>query len=55
MSKWDKEYCKLLREIVTNGTRTQNRTGVDSIKIPSWSFTLDLAEEFPILLSLIHI
>lgn len=49
MSKWDKEYCALLREIVTNGTKTHNRTGIDSIKIPSWSFTLDLSEEFPIL------
>ncbi len=49
MSKWDKEYCALLREIVTNGTKTHNRTGIDSIKIPSWSFTLDLSGEFPIL------
>lgn len=49
MSKWDKEYCRLLKEISENGTQVENRTGIDSVKLPSWHFRLDLGEEFPIL------
>ncbi len=49
MSVWDREYCKLLNEIVENGTEVENRTGINSIKIPAWHFSLDLGEEFPIL------
>ena len=49
MAKWDIEYLKLCKKILQEGTRVQNRTGTDSIKIPSYNFHFDLEEEFPIL------
>ena len=49
MSKWDDEYLTLCDKILRDGIRTVNRTGTDSIKLPSYSFTFDLADEFPIL------
>lgn len=49
MSKWDKEYINLCKEILEKGTRVENRTGIDTIKIPFKSFEFDLEEEFPIL------
>lgn len=49
MSKWDKEYINLCKEILEKGTRVKNRTGIDTIKIPFKSFEFDLSEEFPIL------
>ncbi len=49
MSRFDDIYCGLLREITENGREVENRTGVNSIKIPSFHFHLDLGEEFPIL------
>ena len=49
MSKWDDEYIALCDKILRQGTRTVNRTGTDSIKLPAYSFTFDLADEFPIL------
>lgn len=49
MSVWDKKYCELCKNILSNGVEVRNRTGINSIKIPSWHFTLDLEKEFPIL------
>ena len=49
MAKWDEAYLGLCRRILTEGTRAVNRTGVDTIKVPSHSFHFDLSEEFPIL------
>lgn len=49
MSKWDEIYCNLCRRILDEGVQVHNRTGVDTIKVPSASFQLDLSEEFPIL------
>lgn len=49
MSNWDKEYLKLCRKILKEGTEVQNRTGINSIKVPSHHFHFDLEEEFPIL------
>lgn len=49
MSKWDREYIKLCKEILENGTEVENRTGINSVKIPAWHFSLDLSEEFPVL------
>lgn len=45
---WDKIYVDLCKEILKDGTKTNNRTGVDTIKLPYKSFELDL-KEFPIL------
>ncbi len=49
MAKWDKVYNDLLEEILEKGTRVENRTGIDTIKLPFKSFEFDLSEEFPIL------
>lgn len=49
MSVWDKKYCELCKNILDNGIEVPNRTGTNTIKIPSWHFSLDLSEEFPIL------
>ena len=49
MSKWDKEYIKLCKLILEKGTRVENRTGIDTIKIPSYYLHFNLQEEFPCL------
>ena len=49
MSKFDKEYLKLCKKILTEGVEVQNRTGINTIKIPSYNFHFDLSDEFPML------
>ncbi|HPE14889.1 MAG TPA: thymidylate synthase [Bacilli bacterium] len=49
MAKWDKEYLKLCQKILDEGVEVENRTGTNTIKIPSYSFTFNLEEEFPVL------
>ena len=49
MSYFDDVYCGLCKNILENGVRVHNRTGIDTIKIPSAHFHLDLSKEFPIL------
>lgn len=49
MSAWDKIYCQLCENILTNGVQVSNRTGIDTIKLPSAHFQLNVGEEFPIL------
>ena len=49
MTKWDKEYIKLCSKILDEGVRVQNRTGIDTIKIPSYHLHFDLSEEFILL------
>jgi thymidylate synthase len=49
MTNWDKIYCELLEEILKDGVRTENRTGIDTIKIPYKTFELDTKKEFPLL------
>ena len=49
MTKWDKDYLELCKKILTNGTEVENRTGINTIKVPSHHFHFDLSEEFPIL------
>ncbi len=49
MAKWDKEYIALCKKIIDSGVQVQNRTGVDTIKIPYYGFSFDLSEEFPVL------
>ena len=51
MTKFDKEYLKLVKKILEEGIEVENRTGVNTIKIPSYNFEFDLKEEFPILQS----
>lgn len=49
MSAWDKIYCQLCENILANGVQVANRTGIDTIKLPSAHFQLNVGEEFPIL------
>ena len=49
MTKWDDKYIELCKEILDKGIEVENRTGINSIKIPSWHFKFDLGEEYPIL------
>lgn len=49
MAKWDKEYLKLCKKILEEGIEVENRTGINTIKIPSYHFEFDLSEEFPFL------
>ena len=51
MSKFDNEYIDLCKKILNEGVEVQNRTGVNSLKIPTYSFEFDLSKEFPILQS----
>lgn len=51
MTKFDNEYIKLLNKILKEGVEVENRTGINTIKIPSYNFEFDLSEEFPILQS----
>ena len=52
MAKWDKDYLDLCKRILTEGKETENRTGINTIKIPSHHFHFNLEEEFPILVLL---
>ena len=45
----NKKYLNLCKKILKEGTEVQNRTGINSIKVPSHHFHFDLEEEFPIL------
>lgn len=49
MSRFDDIYCRLLAEILASGKEVENRTGVNTIKIPTTHFHIDVGEEFPIL------
>lgn len=49
MSNWDKEYLGLCKKILSEGKLVKNRTGIDSIKVPSYHFHFDIGQEFPVL------
>ena len=49
MTNWDKDYLELCKRILTTGVEVENRTGINTIKVPSHHFHFDLSEEFPIL------
>lgn len=49
MTNFDVEYIKLLKKILNEGVEVENRTGINTIKIPEYNFTFDLSKEFPIL------
>ena len=46
MNNWDKIYDELCRKILNEGVKTENRTGIDTIKIPFAHFELDNNKEF---------
>lgn len=49
MSQWDNEYIALCERILREGKEVENRTGINTIKVPAHHFHLDLSEEFPVL------
>ncbi|MBR0414383.1 MAG: thymidylate synthase [Clostridia bacterium] len=49
MSQWDKDYLALCKKILENGVEVENRTGINTIKLPAHHFHFNLSEEFPIL------
>lgn len=49
MSNFDKAYLELSKRILEEGIEVENRTGTNSIKVPSHHFHFDLGEEFPTL------
>ena len=49
MTNWDVEYLKLCKRILEEGVEVENRTGINTIKVPSHHFHFDLDKEFPIL------
>ena len=49
MTEFDKEYLKLVKKILEEGVEVENRTGVNTIKIPKYNFEFDLRKEDPIL------
>jgi len=49
MTNFDKEYLKLCKRILTEGVEVENRTGINTIKLPSHEFHFDVGKEFPIL------
>lgn len=49
MTNFDKEYLELVKKILKEGEEVENRTGINTIKVPSHSFEFDLSKEFPIL------
>lgn len=49
MTNFDKQYLELVKKILKEGIEVENRTGINTIKIPSHSFEFDLGKEFPVL------
>ena len=49
MNNWDRDYLELCKRILKEGKEVENRTGINTIKVPSHHFNFDLSEEFPIL------
>ena len=49
MTQWDKDYLELCKKILEEGVEVENRTGINTIKIPAYELNFDLQKEFPIL------
>ena len=44
MSKWDADYIALCKRILEDGTEVENRTGINTVKVPAHHFHFDLGE-----------
>ena len=42
VSKFDKDYCNLLKDIIKNGEYVENRTGINTFSIPNVVLNFDL-------------
>ena len=49
MTEFDYLYDELLRKVLREGVEVENRTGVNTIKVPSHTFEFNIEKEFPIL------
>lgn len=49
VTEWDKVYCNILKEILSEGELCPNRTGIETLSIPHVYIKLDVGREFPIL------
>lgn len=49
MTEWDNAYIDLCNEIRNRGIEVENRTGINTIKVPAHELEFDLQKEFPIL------
>lgn len=49
MTYFDEEYIKLVKRILKEGEEVENRTGINTIKLPEHLFSFDLRKGFPIL------
>ena len=43
MRKFEKDYIMLASEILQRGIEVENRTGVNTLKIPSYNFEINLS------------
>lgn len=48
MSKFENDYRQLLEDILNNGSISENRTGIETLKLFNKSMTIDLKDGFPI-------
>ena len=48
ISDTDEAYCKLVKQILDEGSQTHNRTGIDTLSIAGWNYKFDLSKGFPI-------
>ena len=48
-NRFDYDYISLVKEILSKGVEVENRTGINTIKLPSYNLEFDLRKEFPIL------
>ena len=51
MTKFDRDYLELCKRILTTGVEVENRTGINTLKVPYHNFEFNLKDEFPILQS----
>ena len=48
-NRFDYDYISLVKEILSKGVEVENRTGINTLKLPSYNLEFDLRCEFPIL------
>ena len=51
MTEFDRLYLNLVKKIMNEGIEVENRTGINTIKVPEHHFEFDVGKEFPILQS----
>ena len=49
MSDYDRQYLRIVEDILDHGYYAQNRTGIPTYKLPHQIMQFDLEKEFPIL------